>query len=147
MWLKIIDFRYYATVPWLQWKNLSRCCTKLKHFCKNYHLYWIAGRANILCKYVIYIFFSIFWVVFAVLFLCCFQKLRLLVVKKFWNNFCSIVLLFVLAQNGCLRLLKSYFKLEILIFLSFLFWRKTHQRWNLRHTLVEKLSKINVGKY
>ena len=24
---------------------------------------------------------------------------------------------------------------------------KKHQRWNLRHTLVEKLSKINVAKY
>ena len=25
---------------------------------KNYHLHWIAGRANILSKYIIYIFFS-----------------------------------------------------------------------------------------
>ena len=39
--------------------------------------------------------------------------------KKTWNNFCTIVLLFVRAQKKCLRFLKSYFKLEILIFLSF----------------------------
>ena len=29
-------------------------------FGKNYHLPWIAGRANILCEYLIYIFFQ-FW--------------------------------------------------------------------------------------
>ena len=27
-------------------------------FPKNYHLHWIAGRANILTKYIIYIFFN-----------------------------------------------------------------------------------------
>ena len=52
--------------------------------------------------------------------LCYFQKLQLLVVKKFWNNFCSIALLFGWAQKVCLRFLKSYFKLEILILLAFL---------------------------
>ena len=56
---------------------------------------------------------------FAVPFLCYFQKLQLLVVKKFWTNFCCIVLLYLWAQKVCLRFLKSYFKLEILIFLSF----------------------------
>ena len=39
--------------------------------------------------------------------------------KRNWNNFCCIVLLFVWAQTECLIFLKSYFKLEILIFLSF----------------------------
>ena len=39
--------------------------------------------------------------------------------KKFWNNFCCIVLLFVWSQKVCLRFLKSFFKLEILIFLPF----------------------------
>ena len=68
----------------------------------------------------IYIYFSILSVVFAVPFLSYFQKLQLLVVKKFWNSFCCIVLLFVWAQKVCLRFLKSYFKLEILIFSSFL---------------------------
>ena len=27
-------------------------------FVKNYQLYWTAGRGNILCKYIIYIFFN-----------------------------------------------------------------------------------------
>ena len=27
-------------------------------FAKNYHFHWIAGRANILSKYMIYIFFN-----------------------------------------------------------------------------------------
>ena len=27
-------------------------------FAKNYHLHWIAGRANILSKYIVYIFFN-----------------------------------------------------------------------------------------
>ena len=56
----------------------------------------------------------------AVPFLCYFQKLLLLMIKKFWNNFCCIVLLFVWARKVCLRFLKSCYKLEILIFfLSF----------------------------
>ena len=53
------------------------------------------------------------------LFLCYFQKLQLLAVKKIWSNFYCIVLLFAWAQKLCLIFLKSYFKLEILIFLSF----------------------------
>ena len=74
-------------------------------------------------------------VAFTVSFLCYFQNLQLLVVKKIWTNFCCIVLLHLWAQKECLRFLKSYFKLEILIFLSFLastknllFWRKEHQQ-------------------
>ena len=43
----------------------------------------MADRANILCKYIIYIFFSILGVVFVVPFVCCFQNLQLLVVKNF----------------------------------------------------------------
>ena len=39
-------------------KNLSLCSTKLTHVCKNYHLHWIAGRANILSKYIIFMFFN-----------------------------------------------------------------------------------------
>ena len=50
-----------------------------------------------------------------------FPKLQLLVVKKFWTIFCSIVLLyFYLIAQVCLRFLRSYFNLEILIFLSFM---------------------------
>ena len=39
-------------------ENLSRCCTKLIHVCKHYHLHWIAVRANILSKYIMSIFSS-----------------------------------------------------------------------------------------
>ena len=90
---------------------------------KNYHLHWTAGRVNILCKCLICIF-SILSVAFVIPFLCYFQKLQLLVIKKFWNNFCCIVLLFVWAQKVRLRFLKSYFKPKILIVLSFLVFFK-----------------------
>ena len=66
-----------------------------------------------------YTYFSILGVAFAVSFLCYFQKLQLLVVRKFWTNFCCTVLLYLWAQKVCLSFLKSYFKLEILIILSF----------------------------
>ena len=48
-----------------------------------------------------------FW---AVPFLCYFQKLQLLVIKKFWNNFCCFVILFLWAQKMCLRFLKILFQ-------------------------------------
>ena len=38
-----------------KWENLSRCSTKLIHV---WDLHWIAGRINILCEYIIYIFFN-----------------------------------------------------------------------------------------
>ena len=65
------------------------------------------------------IYFSILCVAFAAPFLSYFQKLQLLVANKLWTNFCCIVLLYLWAQKVCLRYLKSYFKLEILIILSF----------------------------
>ena len=40
------------------WENLSRCSTKSIHVCKSYHLHWIVSRANILSKYIIYVFFN-----------------------------------------------------------------------------------------
>ena len=51
------------SLPWVimlpsKWENLFY---KVNAFLrKNYHLCWTAGRANILCKYIIYIFFQ-FW--------------------------------------------------------------------------------------
>ena len=48
-------------------------------FAKNYHSHWIAGIVNILSKYT---YFLILGVAFAVPFLCYFQKLQFLVVKK-----------------------------------------------------------------
>ena len=58
----------------------------------------------------IYIF-SILAVATVVLFLCYFQKLHLLVIKKLWNNFYCIVLLLIWAQKAS-QILKPYFKLE-----------------------------------
>ena len=119
-------------------------------FAKNYHFDWTTGRANILCKYNIHLF-SILGMVFVVSFLCYFQKLHLLA--------CRNVLLFAWPQKMS-QILKTFFKLEILIFLSFAvsflvdmfnlkapFLTKKHQQWNLRYTLVKKLLEINVAKY
>ena len=66
-------------------------------FAKNYYLHWIAGRANVLSKEIIYIFFN------------------------FGHGYCgSFPLCFYIYElKKCLRLLKSYFKLEILICLSY----------------------------
>ena len=91
-----VKLRYYATFKVRKFEPLFyKINTCLQ---KNYHLHWIAGRATMLCQYLIYIF-SILGVGFSVLSLCYFQKLQLFVVKKFWNNFCCIVLLFVWAQK------------------------------------------------
>ena len=86
-------------------------------FAKNYHLHWIADRANILSKYIIYIF-SILGVAFTVPLLYYFQKLQLLVAKNFELIFAALYF-YIYQLKKCLRFLKSYFKLEILIFLSF----------------------------
>ena len=66
-----------------------------------------------------YTYFSILGMALAVPFLCYFQKLQHLVVKELWTNFCCVVLLYLWIQKVCLRFLKFCFKLEILIFFSF----------------------------
>ena len=112
-----IRFRYHAT---FRVRKFCSCSTKLIHVCKKLPLVLDCGQTKYyLEKFNIYIF-SILGVAFAVPFVCYFQKLQLLVIKKFWDNFWWIVLLFVWAQKLCLRFLKSYFKLEIVIALSFL---------------------------
>ena len=131
---------------------MSRCSTKLIHICKKTTTcIWL--RSELIFSVDKYIFQ--FWVVFTVPFLCYFQKLQFLVAKTFWTNFCCFVLLYLCTQKVCLRFQKSYFKLEINIFVfrGAIFSRyvqlkssfsedKKHQRWNLEHTLVEKLSKL-----
>ena len=77
-------------------------------------------------------------------------------VKKSEIIFAALCL-YLYELKNCFRFFTSNFKLEIWIFLSFvvsflveiklLFWQKKHQWWNLRHTLVEKLSKIIVATY
>ena len=97
---------------------LSRCSTNLIHVCKKLPL-------ALDCKYfgyftyLIYLSFQFLGVAFAGFFLCYFQKLQLLMIKIFWNNFWCIVLQFVWAQKVCLRFLNSYFKVDILIILFF----------------------------
>ena len=109
----LTSLKYYATFKVKKFEsffyNINTCLHNYQH--------WIAGRTNILSKDILYIF-SILGVAFTIPFLCYFRKLQLLVVKKFWTNFCCILLLYLWAQKVCLRFLKSYFKVEIL-FLSF----------------------------
>ena len=123
-----------------KWEHLSRCSTRLMQ--KNYHFYWIIGRTNILCKNLKDTF-SILGMVLRFLFYVI-LKVQLLVLKFFLSNFCCTVLL-VSDQKECLKFLKSYFRLEILIFFSFMvsilvdllnLMMKKHQRWNLRYILV-----------
>ena len=65
------ELRYYATFRVRRLLVLQNCYI----FAKNYRLHWIAVRANILD------------VAFGVPFLCYFQKLQLLVVKKLFQIF------------------------------------------------------------
>ena len=105
----LTSLKYYAT---FKVKNFESFFYNINTCLHNYQ-HWIAGRANILSIYITYIFFN-FGVAFAVYFLCYFQKLQLLVVKKFWTKFCCIVLPYLWAQKMFLRLLNPYFKLDIL---------------------------------
>ena len=106
-----------------------------------------------------YTYFSILGVVFEVPFLCYFQKLQFLVVKKFWTNFCCIVLLYLWAQkvSQIFKILFqtrdiNIFDLHGVVFSRYVqlkssfFDEKKHWWWNLRHSSVEKLSRIK-GKF
>ena len=104
MWLQLKKqtssvFRYYAI---FRGRKLSCCSTKLIYVC-----------------ILLITYFSILGMIFGVPFLRYFQKLQPFVVKKFWTNFSCLVLLCIYELRNCLRFLKSYFKLEILILLSF----------------------------
>ena len=66
--------RYYVTFEVRKFESLIY---KILHiFTKKYHLHWIAGRANIICKYIIYILFhSILGMTFTIPFLLFFKAL------------------------------------------------------------------------
>ena len=50
------ELRYYATFKVRKFESLFyKLNTSLQ---KNYYLHWIAGRANIRCKYLIFVFFQ-----------------------------------------------------------------------------------------
>ena len=138
-----------------KWENLSRFSTKLIYVCKKLPLALDWRQSNILSKYLIHIFFN-----FAIPFLCYFQRLQLLVLQKFWTNFCCIVLLCMTSKSAS-EIFKILFQtrdINIFVLSSVFFGRyvllkssfsdeKKHQRWNLRYNLLEQLSEIDVTKY
>ena len=115
---------------------------------------------KIFTREIQYIFFSVLGVNFVAPFLYFFQKLQLLAIKKFRNNFCALFF-YLYELKMCLRFLKSYFRLEILkvcpcwclfqqmcLTKNLFFCRKpTSDFCNLGQAFVENLSKFNVGKY
>ena len=127
---------------------------------KSHYLHWIAGRANILSKYIIYIFFN-FGRGFGGSFTMLFPKALASRCKKVLNYFFqhstsifmsskSVTQIFkILFQTGDINtfVLRSVFFSRYVELKSSFSEEKKHRRWNLRHTLVEKLSKINVAKY
>ena len=118
LWSKQLSL-FFKVLCYLQSEKIWVAFLQNKYmFAKNYHLHWIAGRANIPSKYIIYIFFN-FRRGFCGFFPMLFPKAPPFCCKKNWTNFCCIILLYLWTLKVCLRLLKSYLKLEIWIFLSF----------------------------
>ena len=108
-----------------KWENLSRCSTKSIDFWKkNYHLHWGLQTEQILSVNIQYTYFFNFGRGFCSSFSVLFPKPPLCLIKKKLNNFCCIALLFEWAQKPYLRFLKSYFKLEILIFFRGVFYSR-----------------------
>ena len=116
-----------------KWENLSRCSIKSIRLLKT--ITCIGLRAEQIVN--IYPYFSILGVAFAVPFLCHFQKLQLLVAKKFWTKFCCIALLYlwaqkmsqifkILFQTGDINIfaLRSVFFSRYVQLQKLLFWRK-----------------------
>ena len=142
-----------------KWENLNRCSTKLIHFCKKLPLALDCMQS----KYSLQIYdqhFFQFWAWLLRFLFCIISKNSSFLWEKGFENFFAALYYYLYELKKCLRVLKPYFKMKILIFLSFVvsfivdmfnkkvfFWCKKHQRWNLRHILVEKLSQINVAKY
>ena len=129
-------------------------------FAKNYHLHWIAGRVNIIRKFIIYIFFN-----FRRGFCGCFPKLLSKAptscCKKNLNWFLLHCTSIFMSSKSVCQIFKILFQTgDIIIFVLhgvfFSRWvqlkssfsdKEKHQCWNLRHILVRKLRKINVSKY
>ena len=101
--MRKLESFFYKMKPCLQKLPLALDCRQNKYSLQifNIHMPSVLGLA------------------FVVLFPCYFQKIQILLIKRFWNNFYRIVLLFASAQKVHFSFLKSCFKLEILIFLPF----------------------------
>ena len=139
----------------LKSESLGWCNTNSQHVWKNYHLDQIVDRSNILWKFCFY-FFLIMDIAFIVPSQCSFLKLQLHFIKKFKMIF-AVPCFYFCQFKKCLTFLKFYNRLEILMFLSFVFvisvihfqirssfsCEKKHLFWNLSHTFVEKLVKFN----
>ena len=121
-------------------------------------MHWIAGRANILCKYLICTFI-ILGVAFALPFLCCFHKLKFLVIKCLKQ-----ILLHCTSNCISLKRVSQIFKtlfqtgnVDIFILCGIFFGRYAQLKSSFsdkktsavkqRYALVEKLSMINMAKY
>ena len=126
---------------------------------KNYLLRWIAGRANIFSKYIIYIFFKFgrdSCGSFSMLFpkvptSCCKRNLALFLLhctSIFMSSKNLSQIFKILFQTGDINIfvLCDVFVSKCIQQKSS-FSDKNHQRRNPRHSSVEKLSKINVAKY
>ena len=114
--------KYYVTFRVRKFKSFFY---KINTCLQNYHLYWIAGRANILSKYIIYIFFN-FGRGFCLRFLSyVFSKRSSFLLEKNFGLIFAALFLYIYEVkksqivSNCLKFLKSYFKLEILIYLFF----------------------------
>ena len=104
-----------------KWERLICCSTKLLHSCKKKKKKKITACIGLQVEQILYIYiymsymlyicyiYTILWVGFAFcssFFFCHFQKLQLLVVKKF----CCIILLFVWAQKVIPKIFKILFQ-------------------------------------
>lgn len=145
--------RYVAT---FQSECLGQYNAKSWHVWKReFNLDWIFDTSNILNNYYCYYFMVILDAVFIVPSQYSFLKLQLYVLKKLWNDFCCIVFLFPSAWKTCLTFSKSFFELEILMFLpirvSFLsyiskykavYLAKKSTRGRIRDTVLWKDAKL-----
>ena len=93
--IRMLKWRYYAT---FKVRKIESLFSKINRFAKNCHLHWIAGRANILNKYIIYIFFN-FGRGFRGSFSMLFPKASASCCKKISTNFCCITRLYLRALH------------------------------------------------
>ena len=151
----ISKLRYYATFKVRKFESFYKI-----NFLQKLPLAFDCRHRKYLQIFNISFFFLISGLAFAIPFLCYLQTLQLVVVNKNWNNFCCITLKFVWPQkvSQIFKILFQTGDINIFFLRGVLFSKyvllnssfsdeKKYQRWNLRHTLVEKLSKINVAKY
>ena len=110
-----ICLRYYATFKVRKFElllyKINTC------FQKNYHLHWIAGRVNILSKDIINIFQFWTWLLRFLSYII--SKSYSFLLQKHSEQIFATLYFYIYELKKCLKFLKSYFKLEIIIFLSF----------------------------